>query len=149
MIDSGCNKSPTILSFAHEVILSKNNNFTTHSFHASHCHFHSGAEGSKLAMAETYQKPTPRVPKSASKLAELQVQDRRREFLRRHPSYFNSTEHELAGKCGKNACLFLLVRFPIALSPIVVSRLNVTAAPFSDSRVFHFTRVFTFVAFLF
>ncbi|KAM0355627.1 hypothetical protein ACHAPU_000011 [Fusarium lateritium] len=42
------------------------------------------------------EKPTPRVPKSPSRAALIQAQNRRREYLVRHPSYFENLEHELA-----------------------------------------------------
>ncbi|KAF5657532.1 hypothetical protein FHETE_10392 [Fusarium heterosporum] len=41
-------------------------------------------------------KPIPRVPKSPSQAAQIQAQNRRREHLVRHPSYFENLEHELA-----------------------------------------------------
>ncbi|KAG5664253.1 hypothetical protein KAF25_007987 [Fusarium avenaceum] len=41
-------------------------------------------------------KPVPRVPKSPSRAAQIQAQNRRREYLARHPSYFENLEHELA-----------------------------------------------------
>ncbi|KAM3429117.1 hypothetical protein MY4824_008427 [Beauveria thailandica] len=41
-------------------------------------------------------KPVPRLRKSASHLAQVQVQNRRRDYLQRHPSYFDNIEHELA-----------------------------------------------------
>ncbi|KAF4448925.1 coiled-coil protein [Fusarium austroafricanum] len=41
-------------------------------------------------------KPVPRRPKSPSRTAQIQVQNRRREYLTRHPSYFDNLEHELA-----------------------------------------------------
>ncbi|KAF5001247.1 hypothetical protein FGRMN_1147 [Fusarium graminum] len=41
-------------------------------------------------------KPIPRVPKSPSRAAQIQAQNRRREYLVRHPSYFENLEHELA-----------------------------------------------------
>ncbi|KAI9163636.1 hypothetical protein HJFPF1_05258 [Paramyrothecium foliicola] len=56
----------------------------------------SGSISMGLAMDHGHGQPTPREPKSASKLAQLQAQNRRREFLHRHPSYFKSAEHELA-----------------------------------------------------
>ncbi|KAJ4132688.1 hypothetical protein NW754_015503 [Fusarium falciforme] len=45
---------------------------------------------------ETLDKPIPRGPKSPRRLAQIQAQNRRREHLARHPSYFESIEHELA-----------------------------------------------------
>jgi hypothetical protein len=44
-------------------------------------------------------KPVPRPPKSADKQAQIHIQNRRREYLQRHPSYLENKEHELAGKC--------------------------------------------------
>jgi hypothetical protein len=43
-------------------------------------------------------KPIPRGPKSPAQTAQIQAQNRRREYLARHPSYFENLEHELAGK---------------------------------------------------
>ncbi|KAI0600747.1 coiled-coil domain-containing protein-domain-containing protein [Biscogniauxia sp. FL1348] len=44
----------------------------------------------------SYTKPQPRPPKSPAHTAQIRVQNRRREYLERHPSYFDSLEHELA-----------------------------------------------------
>ncbi|KAI1490004.1 coiled-coil domain-containing protein-domain-containing protein [Biscogniauxia mediterranea] len=44
----------------------------------------------------SYTKPQPRPPKSPAHMAQIRVQNRRREYLERHPSYFDSLEHELA-----------------------------------------------------
>ncbi|GKU05104.1 coiled-coil protein [Fusarium langsethiae] len=41
-------------------------------------------------------KPIPRGPKSPAQTAQIQAQNRRREYLARHPSYFENLEHELA-----------------------------------------------------
>ncbi|KAJ4017980.1 hypothetical protein NW752_001890 [Fusarium irregulare] len=41
-------------------------------------------------------KPVPREPKSPARTAQIQAQNRRREYLARHPSYFENLEHELA-----------------------------------------------------
>ncbi|KAM0307298.1 hypothetical protein ACHAPM_000010 [Fusarium culmorum] len=41
-------------------------------------------------------KPIPRGPKSPARTAQIQSQNRRREYLARHPSYFENLEHELA-----------------------------------------------------
>ncbi|KAG8671852.1 hypothetical protein FPOAC2_05213 [Fusarium poae] len=41
-------------------------------------------------------KPVPRGPKSPARAAQIQAQNRRREYLARHPSYFQNLEHELA-----------------------------------------------------
>ncbi|CAJ2503426.1 Uu.00g108200.m01.CDS01 [Anthostomella pinea] len=43
-----------------------------------------------------YTKPQPRAPRSPAHAAQIRVQNRRREYLERHPSYFKSMEHELA-----------------------------------------------------
>ncbi|KOS18838.1 hypothetical protein ESCO_000077 [Escovopsis weberi] len=43
-----------------------------------------------------YDKPVPRPPKTPAKLAQLQRQNRRREYVRRHPSYLAQLDHELA-----------------------------------------------------
>ncbi|KAI1502011.1 coiled-coil domain-containing protein-domain-containing protein [Biscogniauxia marginata] len=43
-----------------------------------------------------YVKPQPRPPKSPAHSAQIRVQNRRREYLERHPSYLDSLEHELA-----------------------------------------------------
>ncbi|KAM5368315.1 hypothetical protein ACJZ2D_009583 [Fusarium nematophilum] len=45
---------------------------------------------------ETPDKPVPRQPKSPGRVAQIQAQNRRREYLSRHLSYFESLEHELA-----------------------------------------------------
>lgn len=47
--------------------------------------------------AVNYDKPVPRGPKSPTRVAQVRVQNRRREHLQRHPSYFDSLDHELAG----------------------------------------------------
>ncbi|ATY63205.1 coiled-coil domain-containing [Cordyceps militaris] len=44
----------------------------------------------------TAEKPVPRHHKSATHSAQVQIQNRRREYLLRHPAYFDSIEHELA-----------------------------------------------------
>ncbi|KAI0008337.1 coiled-coil domain-containing protein-domain-containing protein [Xylariaceae sp. FL0662B] len=43
-----------------------------------------------------YVKPQPRPPKSPAHSAQIRIQNRRREYLERHPAYFDSLEHELA-----------------------------------------------------
>ena len=48
----------------------------------------------------SYDKPVPRDPKSPAKVAQIRVHNRRREYLQRHPSYYESLDHELAGKPG-------------------------------------------------
>lgn len=68
-----------------------------------------------------FDRPVPRQPKSPAKLAQLQAQNRRREYLRRHESYFNSLEHELAGEFKKtfqkkNEMKFSLPPFLLSLS---------------------------------
>ncbi|KAK0612354.1 hypothetical protein B0T17DRAFT_584115 [Bombardia bombarda] len=44
----------------------------------------------------SFSRPRPRPPRSSSQSAAIRVQNRRREYLLRNPSYFASTEHELA-----------------------------------------------------
>lgn len=46
----------------------------------------------------SYDKPVPRDPKSPAQVALIRVHNRRREYLQRHPSYYESLDHELAGK---------------------------------------------------
>ncbi|KAK3182166.1 hypothetical protein K4F52_006535 [Lecanicillium sp. MT-2017a] len=41
-------------------------------------------------------RPVPRRPRTDEHQAQIVVQNRRREYLNRHPSYYNSIEHELA-----------------------------------------------------
>ncbi|CAM1501581.1 Fc.00g035650.m01.CDS01 [Cosmosporella sp. VM-42] len=43
-----------------------------------------------------FERPVPREPRSPGHVALVQVQNRRREYLARHESYFNNLEHELA-----------------------------------------------------
>ncbi|KAK1998155.1 coiled-coil domain-containing protein [Colletotrichum falcatum] len=43
-----------------------------------------------------FDKPTPRPPKSPTKSDDIRYRNRRREYLKRHPGYFNNSEHELA-----------------------------------------------------
>ncbi|KJZ74331.1 hypothetical protein HIM_06337 [Hirsutella minnesotensis 3608] len=45
-----------------------------------------------------FDKPVPRPAKSPAQLARIQAQNRRREYLERHPSYYDDLDHELAGK---------------------------------------------------
>ncbi|KAF4976616.1 hypothetical protein FZEAL_6747 [Fusarium zealandicum] len=45
---------------------------------------------------EVPDKPIPRGSKSPGRVARIQSQNRRREYLARHPAYFESLEHELA-----------------------------------------------------
>ncbi len=45
-----------------------------------------------------FAKPMPRPPRSPAHSAQIRIRNRRREYLERHPDYFKSTEHELAGK---------------------------------------------------
>ncbi|EXU96914.1 coiled-coil domain containing protein (DUF2052) [Metarhizium robertsii] len=45
---------------------------------------------------DLYDKQVPRPAKSPAKTAQVQAQNRRREYLERHPGYFNSLDHELA-----------------------------------------------------
>ncbi|KAK0753640.1 hypothetical protein B0T18DRAFT_310461, partial [Schizothecium vesticola] len=46
--------------------------------------------------SEPFSRPRPRPPRSSSQQAQIRVQNRRREYLARNPSYFVSSEHELA-----------------------------------------------------
>jgi hypothetical protein len=43
------------------------------------------------------EKQVPRPPRPAAEAAEIRVQNRRREYLRRNPEYFKDPEHEFAG----------------------------------------------------
>ncbi|KAH7029436.1 coiled-coil domain-containing protein-domain-containing protein [Microdochium trichocladiopsis] len=43
-----------------------------------------------------FSQPRPRVPRSPAQSAQVRVRNRRREYLERNPSYFESLEHELA-----------------------------------------------------
>lgn len=45
----------------------------------------------------TSERPVPRERKSDAHSAQVQVQNRRRDYLQRHPEYLTSVEHELAG----------------------------------------------------
>ncbi|ETS84889.1 hypothetical protein PFICI_02914 [Pestalotiopsis fici W106-1] len=45
---------------------------------------------------ESFSKPRPRAPRSPAQAAQVRKTNRRQEFLERHPSYFDSLEHELA-----------------------------------------------------
>lgn len=44
-----------------------------------------------------FDKQVPRPAKSPAKTAQIQAQNRRREYLERNPSYFKGLDHELAG----------------------------------------------------
>ncbi|KAK3943964.1 putative coiled-coil domain-protein [Diplogelasinospora grovesii] len=44
----------------------------------------------------SFSRPRPRPPRSIAAAARIRVQNRRREYLERNPSYFESSEHELA-----------------------------------------------------
>ena len=48
--------------------------------------------------AIVYDKPVPRDPRSPDDAARIRGQNRRREYLHRHPSYYKSLDHEMAGK---------------------------------------------------
>ncbi|KAG6034236.1 hypothetical protein E4U41_006628 [Claviceps citrina] len=43
-----------------------------------------------------YDKPVPRPAKTPAKAAQIRTQNRRRAYLERHPSYFDSVDRELA-----------------------------------------------------
>ncbi|KAK4177545.1 coiled-coil domain-containing protein-domain-containing protein [Triangularia setosa] len=45
---------------------------------------------------DVYSRPRPRPQRSPSQLARLQIQNRRREYLARNPSYFHLPDHELS-----------------------------------------------------
>ncbi|KAK0665837.1 coiled-coil domain-containing protein-domain-containing protein [Cercophora samala] len=45
---------------------------------------------------DVFSRPRPRPKRSPSELARLQVQNRRREYLSRNPSYFELADHELS-----------------------------------------------------
>ncbi|KAK7748372.1 hypothetical protein SLS62_008635 [Diatrype stigma] len=51
---------------------------------------------SSPASRDAYARPQPRPPKSPAHSAQIRVQNRRREWLERHPEYVDSLEHELA-----------------------------------------------------
>ncbi|KAK6085434.1 hypothetical protein SCUP234_02982 [Seiridium cupressi] len=50
----------------------------------------------ELAADDSFAKPRPRMPRSPAQAAQVRKQNRRQEYLERHPSYFKSLEHELA-----------------------------------------------------
>lgn len=50
------------------------------------------------APASPFSRPQPRAPRSPAQSAQVRVRNRRREYLDRHPAYFDSLEHELAGR---------------------------------------------------
>ncbi|KAG6001632.1 hypothetical protein E4U21_003987 [Claviceps maximensis] len=43
-----------------------------------------------------YDKPVPRPARSPTKTIQIRIQNRRREYLKRHPAYFDSEDRELA-----------------------------------------------------
>ncbi|KAG5980880.1 hypothetical protein E4U43_006684, partial [Claviceps pusilla] len=43
-----------------------------------------------------YEKPVPRPAKSPAKTAQIRIQNRRREYLERHPAYFDGEDREFA-----------------------------------------------------
>ncbi|KAK0633757.1 coiled-coil domain-containing protein-domain-containing protein [Immersiella caudata] len=45
---------------------------------------------------DLFSKPQPRPPRSHSRSEQIRIQNRRREYLHRNPTYFKSSEHELA-----------------------------------------------------
>lgn len=45
----------------------------------------------------SFDKQVPRPAKSPAKTAQIRIQNRRREYLERNPSYFTGLDHELAG----------------------------------------------------
>ncbi|KAK1830238.1 coiled-coil domain-containing protein 97 [Podospora conica] len=46
--------------------------------------------------SEPFSRPRPRPPRPPAQQAQIRIQNRRREYLARNPSYFESSEHELA-----------------------------------------------------
>ena len=52
----------------------------------------------KIEIPLSNETQTPRAPKTTQHQAQITVQNRRREYLARTPSYFSNVEHELAGK---------------------------------------------------
>lgn len=48
--------------------------------------------------AAVLEKQTPRSAKTAPHQTQINIQNRRREYLTRHPSYLTKVDHELAGK---------------------------------------------------
>ncbi len=52
-----------------------------------------------MPIPPSYEKPVPREEHaSPSWRTRIQVQNRRREYLHRHPTYFENLDHELAGQ---------------------------------------------------
>jgi hypothetical protein len=51
----------------------------------------------RMDTGEMFDKQVPRPAKSPAQTAQIQAQNRRREYLERNPSYFTSLDHELAG----------------------------------------------------
>ncbi|KAK7731082.1 hypothetical protein SLS53_008800 [Cytospora paraplurivora] len=51
---------------------------------------------SSPASPDPFSRPRPLPARSPEQVARLRVQNRRREYLQKNPSYFNSVEHELA-----------------------------------------------------
>ncbi|KAK4443719.1 coiled-coil domain-containing protein-domain-containing protein [Podospora aff. communis PSN243] len=47
-------------------------------------------------LQDLFSKPQPRPPRSSSRSEQIRIQNRRREYLHRNPSYFKSSENELA-----------------------------------------------------
>ncbi|KFA47512.1 hypothetical protein S40293_02168 [Stachybotrys chartarum IBT 40293] len=60
---------------------------------------------SKYIMDQMNEKPVPRQPNPPEKVAQVKTHNRRREYLERHPSYFENREHELAG-CASHPVLY-------------------------------------------
>ncbi|KAK3372040.1 coiled-coil domain-containing protein-domain-containing protein [Podospora didyma] len=55
-----------------------------------------GVDSPPLASLEALVAPRPRPERTPAQLAQIRVQNRRREYLVRNPDYFKSSEHELA-----------------------------------------------------
>ncbi|KAH9905291.1 coiled-coil domain-containing protein-domain-containing protein [Xylariomycetidae sp. FL2044] len=54
------------------------------------------SNGNGNGESSPYLRPRPRPPRSPAHSAQIRVQNRRREWLERHPEYVDSMEHELA-----------------------------------------------------
>lgn len=71
--------------------------------------------------AVNYDKPVPRDPKSSARAAQVRMQNRRREYLQRHPSYFDSLDHELAGKTP--GPMWMVQTLMLFVDPVLYERL--------------------------
>lgn len=68
----------------------------------------SSPDAAAAAADVAYAQPRPRPPKSPAHSAQIRVRNRRREYLERHPEYFDTLEHELAGKSDTKPLPLLL-----------------------------------------